>query len=406
MTTAPVNLTRRPQDLIESFLEYTEGIASPYIFRLWSAIALVGGLLERRVYVETAGERLYPNLYTLLVAPPGVGKTQAIKITKAIWQKTPDLVLSPDNVTKAALIDSLAKASRKIVKSPTDLIEFNSMQIAADELGVFMSAHDLDFLSAMNKIYDCPSEYKEDRRMFKEPLVIHEPQINLLSGTQPGFMGNVFPEEAWTMGFTSRLIMVFSATPVKVKLFSATGRDDGLYKGIVNDAKAIMQLFGKFKWEASAAAGIEDWHEHGAKATEPQHTKLEHYLPRRIIHVLKLCMISSASRSNDMIIRETDFHRAVSWLLEAERTMPEIFRTMTAKSDAVVIQELHFHLWTLYSKEKKEIHESRLIHFLQTRVPSERVMRVLEIAERSGIITRMAGSTLYKPAAKGAQGLE
>lgn len=397
---------RRPTDLIDSLLEYTEGISSPPLFRLWSAIGLVAGLLERRVYVRTAGEVLYPNLYVLLVSPPGVGKTQAIKVTKAFWKKVPELIVSPDNLTKAALIDSLANASRKMVKSPTELIEFNSMQIAADELGVFMSAHDLDFLSALNKIYDCPQEYEEDRRMFKNPLYIPEPQITLLAGTQPGFMASVFPEEAWSMGFTSRLIMLYSSQKTKVPLFGGKAKDEGLFKEITQDLKSIMTLWGEFKWKRDAAEAIQAWDSDGSKRTEPQHTKLEHYNARRILHLLKLSMIASVSRANDLIITIEDFDRALTWLIQAELTMPDVFRNMTQKSDAVTIQELHFFAWSMYAKEKNPIHESRLIHFLQTKVPSDRVMKILEIAERAGFITRLAETNTYKPATKTAVGVE
>lgn len=407
MTTEQGNSTRRPVDLIESFLEYTEGISSPPIFRLWSAISMVAGILERRVYVETAGERLYPNLYVLLVSPPGVGKTQAIKNARLFWSKMPDLIIAPDNVTKAALIDSLAKASRKIVKSPIELIEFNSMQIAADELGVFMSAHDLDMLSALNKIYDNPPEYKEDRRMFKgNPIFIPEPQLNILAGTQPGFMASVFPEEAWSMGFTSRLIMVYSSTRIDVPLFDVGGRDQKKFDALKDDLKTLMKLHGKFKWTVDAQRAIQQWHTSGKKDTEPQHTKLEHYTARRILHLLKLCMISSVSRSNEMIITLQDYERALTWLLMAENTMPDVFRNMTQKSDAVVIQELHFHMWQAYAKGKKPLHESYLVHFLQTRVPSERVMRIIEIAERAGIIVRFANTSTYRPATKDAVGVE
>lgn len=406
MTNVPGSLTRRPQDLIESFLEYTSGIASPEIFRLWAGIGMVAALLERRVYVETAGERLYPNLYVLLVAPPGVGKTQAIKATKAFWKKVPGLFVSPDNMTKASLIDSLQKASRKLVKSPTELIEFNSLQIAADELGVLMAEHNLDFLSHLNKIYDCPAEFEEDKRMFKEPIFIPEPQLNILAGTQPGFMASIFPDEAWGMGFTSRLIMVYSAQKLKVSLFDTKAKSVPDFTALVDDMKTVMDLYGRISWTKDAQSLIMDWHMRGHAESEPQHTKLEHYVVRRILHLLKLCMVASISRSNEMLIREEDFHRALTWLLMAEATMPDVFRNMTQKSDAMVIQELHFFLWTLYSKEKKPVHMSRLVHFLQAKVPSERIMRILEIAERANIVIRMAGTETFRPANKGTEGLE
>lgn len=393
--------------MIESLLDYTSGISSPEIFRLWSAIGLISGLLERRVYVQTAGEVLYPNLFILLVAPPGIGKTQAIKVTQAFWRKAPGLISSPDNVTKAALVDALKNASRSIVRSPTELVEFNSLQVGADELGVFLSAHDLDFLSFLNKVFDCPESYVEERRMFKgEPIFIPFPQINILAGTQPGFMASVFPEEAWGMGFTSRLIMLYSATKVKVPLFDARVKDKSKFDAILEDIKSVMKLWGEFSWTKDAAHKIQDWDAHAGKLTEPQHTKLEHYNARRIMHLLKLCMIASVSRSNDLIITEADFDRALRWLIAAEITMPDVFRNMSQKSDANTIQELHFYAWQIYAKEKKPIHEARLIHFLQTKVPADRVQRVLEIAERADILIRMAGTQTYKPATRNATGVE
>lgn len=393
-------------DWIESFLEYTDGTPAPHIFRLWSAIGAVAAALERRVFVVTAGETLYPNLYTLLVAPPGVGKSKAINRVSEIWKMIPELKLAPDNVTKPSLIDALVDASRKIVRSPVELLEFNSMQIAADELGVLLSSHDLDFLSVMNKFYDCPDFYKETRRTIKLPIEIPSPQLNLLAGTQPGFMASIFPEEAWGMGFTSRIIMVYSAKQVEVDLFDETLASPELRKNLVHDMKTMMHLFGKFKWAPDAAEAIQAWNRKDAKTSAPQHSKLEHYNARRILHVLKLCMVSSASRSVHLMIEQQDFRRAVDWLLEAEATMPDVFRNMAQKSDTEVIKDLHFFCWQIYAKHRQPIHEQRLVNFLRTKVPSDRIDKILEIADRAGIVKRQAGGITWTPSTKDALGIE
>ncbi len=407
MTNGNVSSIPRKMDLIDSLLDYTSGIASPEIFRLWSALGLVSGLLEKRVWVQTAGEFLFPNLFILLVAPPGVGKTQAIKVTADFWQKVPEIHVAPDDLTKASFIDNLNKATRNIVVSPIELDEFNSMQIAADELGVLLSAHDLSFLSVLNKIFDCPAEYKEDRRMFKDANTIHNPQISILAGTQPGFMASIFPEEAWGMGFTSRLIMVYSASAIDIELFDTPAKSVPKHKELLEEMKGVMKLHGGFRWEQDAKEAVRFWNKEGKKKTNPEHTKLEHYTQRRIMHLLKLMMISSVSHSNDLIIRVKDFDRALTWLVQAEVTMPDVFRNMTQKSDAQTIQELHFYAWQIYAKEKKPIHEARLIHFLQTKVPSDRVEKILQIAERAGFFKRMAGALdTYTPAAKNATGVE
>jgi len=366
----------------------------------------VAGVLERRVWIRSLGEKLYPNLYVLLVAPPGVGKTQAIKTVYNFWKKTPGLITAPDSMTRAALIDSLEKASRKFILSPTEMAEYNSMQIAADELGVLMSAHDLDFLSHLNKIFDNPDIFDEARRMFAgKNKIIHNPQLSILAGTQPGFMASVLPEEAWSMGFTSRLIMVYSAVPVKMELFSDTPRNEKLKDDLQKDLAAMMNVYGELKFTAAAKELVISWNKEGMKPT-PTHSKLEHYNTRRILYLLKLCQVSAVSRGNALSISEADFHRALTWLIEAERTMPDVFRNMTQKSDAMVIQDLHFFLWQIYAKEKKPIHDSLIYHFLQQRVPSDKIARIIEIAERANVIVREAGTNMYRPQAKDKIGVE
>src|SRR5262245_55898625 len=200
--------TRSRADLIESYLDYTVVLAILEILRFWSGFRLVAGALERRVYVVSKGVEVYPSLYVLLVASPGVGKTQAIIPAKRFWRDLKELKIAPDNMTKAALVDTLFAAKRNIVVSPTELIEFSTLNIAADELWVFITKYDDEFLSVMNKVWDCPMDLSESRRMRKgDDLVIVKPQLNLLAGTQPAFLGSVFPDHAWHSGFAARLLM-------------------------------------------------------------------------------------------------------------------------------------------------------------------------------------------------------
>ena len=101
-----------------------------------------------------------------------------------------------------------------------------------------------------------------------------------------------------------------------------------------------------------------------------------------------------------------DVTRAKDWLLGAEQVMPDIFREMSGKSDLLVLQELHFFMWQAYAKNKKPLHEGMLIHFLTGKVPSEKINRILEIAERSNMMTRHAGTKTYTPTPKNTHGQE
>lgn len=367
-------------------MEYTEGIPSPAIFRLWSGISTLAGALERRCWISTSRSVLYPNLFVLLVAPPAVGKSQAIYNVSELWLHTKKFKIAPDNVTKASLIDALDAADGKRV-IPTGLLEYHSLLVSSSEFGVLVPAHDLEFLSVLNHIYDNPRTYRENRRSLNKNIEIVNPQLNIIAGTQPGFLASLLPEEAWSMGFTSRIIMVYAAVPIVVSLFDKQEERGGQFKRLADGLKDFSDLMGEAVWDEDAKVELERWMRGGCEPV-PQHSKLQHYTGRRILHCLKLSLISAISRSGELRISLWDVNRARDWLLHAETVMPDIFRDMSLKSDSQVIQELHFFLWQIWTKNKAPIHEGRAIHFLQQRLPAEKIERVLDIAVKSGILRK------------------
>jgi hypothetical protein len=109
-------------------------------------------------------------------------------------------------------------------------------------------------------------------------------------------------------------------------------------------------------------------------------------------------MISSLSRSNSLVVQEEDFRRAQGWLLEAEEVMPDVFREMTGKSDGELIKALNFYMFSVWAHNgRKPMHESYLINFLITRTTSDRIERIISMAERANIIAREAGTKLWFP---------
>jgi hypothetical protein len=405
-TSGNVRKGRVLQDWITGFLEYTEGTQSPEIFRLWAAIGAVAGALERRVWVETARSVLFPNLYTLLVAPPGVGKDEAIRHVAPLWRGAKDLRVAHDSLTTASLIDDLAEAKRALVLTPTTLLEYNSLLIAAPEFGILVPSHDLEFLNKLNRIYDCPPLYSERRRHMKQQVIeIHKPQLNILAGTQPAYLASLLPEEAWGMGFMSRVLMIYTNQRVQVPLFRHRVVDQAKGEALLADLTAITRLYGRMEFSVAAEQELERWVATGMDPV-PEHSKLVHYSNRRVVHVLKLAMVAAASQGNAASISLENLNTARDWLFGAELTMPDVFRDMVNKSDNQVLQDLHFFAWKIFTKERKAIHESRLIDYLRAKVPSEKIEGILNIADKSRMIQRQASTLLWVPLPKDQHGVE
>lgn len=382
---------------------------TPDLYRKWAAITLVSGSLERRVWTQVgyqAGKpRLaYPNLYIFLVGGPGTGK-YIIEDVQTLWRETtepgtksPAFHLSPSSVTKAALMDAVARSTKSFLPPSGPPYEYTCMLVAAEEFGVFLTSYENDFITLLNKVYNSPETYTEERRYGKSPVIeVIRPIITMIGGVQPVWLGSIFPKDAWGMGLASRIIMVFAGNRELTNPF-AEGLDRPIERIRLREKLGLLsQLYGEIKWESDALEKITQWHMAGGPPI-PTHPKLEYYCNRRTLHVIKLSIISSVSRTHKVgMIDVLDVNRALEWLVEAEHTMPDIFKAMEGRSDRDVLDELYIHVSGLFVGSHKPVQEARLVAFLATRTTSDKVMKVIEIAERSNMIVRTAGTDLFVP---------
>lgn len=405
-------LIRAPKvnDWITGFLAMTEGLPTPPIYRLWSAISSVASALERRTFMRANMKLAYPNLFTVLIGPPSVGKTVALDPAKQLLRASKAVIMAPDDMTKAALVDTLAESHRKIARGG-DLppLEYSPLCVMVSEFGTLVNAHDLEFFSTLNDLFDNKSEHKSRRRGHNsgKTISIVAPQLNILAATQPGFLSDLLPESAWHMGFTARLFLIYSDGGPKVDIFAEmrdnTFLEDELVKGLVSISKCV----GEWRPSEGAKRAFRKWISNGMPPV-PDHPRLAHYTGRRDLYMCKLSMIAAASRNEgDMLITEQDFERALSWLLGAEQLMPDVFRDMHLKSDGVVMGECHRFVSDLWIKSgksietRKPIHRTEIMNFLAMRGPADKALRVLECMTAAGWLAQMPDSLLFVPRARG-----
>jgi hypothetical protein len=386
-------------DFITDFMSLTEAAISPRIFRQWAAISLVAGSLERRVWVKTGPRIAYPNLYVLLVAPPGVGK-YIIEEVRQLWVdvKEPGTRLrqfhvAPDNMTNASLMDTLAKSKTLRILPKGAAYSYHSLLVAAEEFQVLLPSYDQQFIASLNSIYNNKPLHSESRRTgtVKE-LEIENPQLNILGGAQPAYFASTFPEEAWATGLARRIIMIYSAETPEFDLFYEPPVPEDARGLLLKKLAHLGGLYGQLQWEEDAAQHIAKWHSAGGPPA-PEHSKLVHYVRARTLHALKLASVSAVARTGKLVIGLPDVKRAIAWLLEAEETMPDIFRAMIGRSDTQVIEELHFFLTSMWVKEKQKPQDGGVLRrFLLARVPHEKVETLIGAAERANIIARVGGT--------------
>ena len=191
------------------------------------------------------------------------------------------------------------------------------------------------------------------------------------------------PENAWDQGFTSRVIMIFSDERIiSDDFFAHSARD--LPSDMVHDLSLINSLTGAFEATEDFRNAINNWRKVGQEPV-PNHPKLLHYNTRRLAHLLKLSMIAAVDAGNLLLLTKEIFNRAMGWLLEAEVSMPEIFKAGGVGADSKAMDEIYHYIMASDLK-RAGVPEHKIVNFARERVPAHSVMRVLEVMERSGLI--------------------
>lgn len=396
---------RNLPDWIDAYVESIKLNRTTPRFRRWAAVSGVGGALTRRCWVETDSGKIYPNTYILLIGKPGTGKDLAINPVKHIWASLPPkkLNLGPSSMSAKGIIDELAneKSEFEYIDPETKtIVPFCSVISSVAELGTMIPEYNPSQISIMTDLWGANPEMSERTRSGTgTAIVLTRPVLHMLLATQPDFFGTTFPVEAFGMGFFARTVMIFDeelppVDPVankraerKNKVKPNRARDE-LQRKLILDLTSITNMQGEFHLEDKTMDLMTDWSLNRAKHDALTHGKFSSYNGRRFLHIMKLTMAFSASRSSDMIITPLDWRNSIEMLHEAEAVMPNIFSEMTFSRGSSDEFEEILQLVSQYAEEKKRsIPEHKLIRLLASRVPPHQITAIIESAVNSRIIS-------------------
>lgn len=348
-------------------------------------------------------------MYIIILGSAGTGKSVALKSARSLLTEIEDvggtngIHIAPTSMTMAALADELNDAKRIILRPGHNppAVEYNALTIHISEFSSFMHEYDKELMGGLTDIWD-GGIYSQRRRGGGLKIKIENPQLNIFAASTPSNFVEFMPERAWDQGFASRMIMIYSGERPFTDIFAEQEIPEGkreLRDLLINDLHVMDGLYGKMVFSPEAVAAFREWREHGEKPV-PDHPKLVDYCTRRTAHLIKLCMVSSVSSGDNKVISAEDFDRAKHWLLGAELTMPDVFRAGRGGGDSKAMDEAwHFIMITYSKRGKKPVPEHELVHFVRERVPSQAVIRVIDIMERDGTLkaTYSSKGKLYEP---------
>ncbi len=131
-------------------------------------------------------------------------------------------------------------------------------------------------------------------------------------------------------------------------------------------------------WTKEAIAHYEEWFVVNGGAPVPQAKRLAMgYNARRELHMTKLAMALSISRSDDLIVSIDDVANAIDLLIKTEDRMRMVFTEMSNTGSMVAIEDM-LDVVRANAAEGRPTDEATLIEMAMQRFPSTQVHHVIE----------------------------
>jgi hypothetical protein len=367
-------------------MERTEPAA---VFDKWMSFSILSAALRKKVFLQLGRLTYYPNLYVIFVAEPGIArKTQAINFGMELVDAIPDILVSADCTTVQALFDDLENSAVDEPMRDGTMLRHSSVYIVSREFESFIGNRkdNTRMLTILTDFYDCPKTWKYKT---KHSGTNNLPSLfaTIIAATTPTSLSNSLPASSIGDGFTSRILFVWAdkkkrkeAIPYKTK------EDEILEDKLKKDLYIISRLSGSFTMDNPLREKWTAWYDKYEEQDEGRLCKdnsFNGWYSRKPSMILRVAMLISASRSNDMVMSWEDIQKAIKEIESVERMMGQAFRavgkSMVSGEVETVVQVV---------KERKAISEKQLMSMIWRDVDSNSFDNVISTAIRRGNVRR------------------
>ena len=373
-------------DWIASYLKFTENTEPPKSYHTWTAISVLAGALQRRVYMKWGHEVIYPNLYIILVGPSGRSrKGTAMKIGKSLLQEVKGVTQTSESITREALIRAMKSAVTNFADGKD--IKFQcAITCISPELSVFLGQRDIKFLSNLTDWYDSSDQWTYETKGAGIDSV-QGVCFNLLGATAPDWIQSMLPQEAIGGGFTSRCIFIVEEDKGQIVAKELlTEADLKIRTALKNDLELIATITGEMKFDSYAEQAYIAWYENQEKAISENimpvdDPRFSGYCERRATHVKKLSMVMSVCRNNERLITKDDFWAAVAVMEGAEIKMAKAFGGLGRAKFSDITQII-----LEYLEKNREVKRSSLLRMFYREIDSTTLKMLEEMFEQMKVV--------------------
>jgi hypothetical protein len=319
---------------LDAYYEYAVDGFAPDRFHRWVGLSILAAAVERKVSLKQGRIHHIPNIYTMLVSHPAVGKTTAMDAGVDLLEKVKadhnyNFRIIPNQTNEPAFIDMMKIIDRiPLPNNPNIMLPQSAGFFYASEASASALQNTCgDFVATLTAFYDCPRWFRKKLKSEQNQVEIENGCMNLLAGSTFNYLKTLVNEQSVLGGFASRLIyIVHEERHVReAKWGSSMDLDSSMAQKLVEDLAHINKLIGPMKPTADFIARWEKWQpEFDQALIDLNSERLEAITSRKGTNLIKIAMLLSISEGDSLVVTGDHFDRALELIEDAYKDNPKI----------------------------------------------------------------------------------
>ena len=378
-------------DWLNCYNQYTKDQEAASLFQLWVGISTVASVLERKVWFKLMSDLIYPNMFIILVAPPAGRKGACMSMGSRLLDNIDGINRSSEKITPEAIIKRMALCNKDFWIDNKQY-EHCSLTTISKELASIGGRDIEGMFELLCDLYDSHHHKTwANETVGRDKDYIVGPWLNLIGGTTPLFFHKPEVQAGIGSGFLSRCILLW-AEEIRFRrsYIQDMPQHLKLQEKLIAGLYTIYEMKGEFTLTKNAKSIFDAWYNNLPKRQNVL-DQLVAYHERKQMHIIKLCMVLTAAKKQDLIITTEILNTAFSYLEMAEHFMPRVFsgmgKSINTEDIATVLLQLE------QSKEPMTYDQLWKLNWNKIRI--DHFDEILKAVCRLGIKTRVKNKIRY-----------
>jgi len=292
-------------NLIESVLDMTDEIETPRSYIKWAVLAAISAVIKKKVWTEKYAYRVYPNIFVMLVGPPGITKSYATDISKRMVNAVNNTRIISGMNSIEGMIHKMSEAYLDVQGVPE---KGTNVFIVSNEFTNLLLDNPQAF-SILTELYDSCYGDEWKKTLKSGSLELKDPYITMITATNTAHFNDKLRQVDLEGGFIGRTMIILEKDRHRINSLIRKPKKTFDINLIKPELARIAKLKGEFTWDhEDTMVFFEDWDKEFKTQTKNDTTGI---YKRMNDSVIKVAMLMTMAEGDDLIFTKPRLEQAI-----------------------------------------------------------------------------------------------